>query len=195
MSNTARAIKGTKVRTDNDGYSGRRWWFVLNNPQKDFPEMEEELDLSAWGNMLETKKELFHYLKAGLERGKQGTLHIQGYIETVKPQRASGVRSIIGKRAKPGLSFGTPEAASDYCGKIEKSGNVYDVLEIGELFNKKTSSPRQSGADRLWELKGLIDEGKSWPELWQIAFPLMVRNYRGIAVYYNSIHHKNPIVL
>ena len=84
--------------------SSRGWCFTLNNPAF------SPGDLPLHG------KE--RYVVWQLEKGEQGTTHIQGYMEMVTPTRLASMKDWL-----PSAHFeprrGTPQQARDYCMKVE----------------------------------------------------------------------------
>ena len=84
----------------------RRWCFTLNN----YTEVElESLRLS-----LQTKA---RYAIIGKERGKEGTLHLQGYVSLHSNARLKGIKKILGDRAHAEVAKGNETENYQYCSK------------------------------------------------------------------------------
>lgn len=63
---------------------GRNWCLTINNyTQADIEKFEEHL-----------KNFYIKYYCYGLEKGEQGTPHIQGYVETPSPIALSGAKTL-----------------------------------------------------------------------------------------------------
>lgn len=89
----------------------RNWVFTLNNPEDNGVPLPNGSDWFA----------RFEHLRYGicqLERGSEGTLHLQGYLEFDRSIRASSIQSAL-----PGSyhsrRMGSRQQAIDYCQKEE----------------------------------------------------------------------------
>lgn len=90
--------------------------FTLNNPSDD--------EVSKLKTEVEKEDSLFQYLLYGLERGDEGTLHLQGYFELKKKVSFNTAKSIFGcDRVHIERRKGTVKQACDYC---RKDGQVYE---------------------------------------------------------------------
>lgn len=88
----------------------RSWCFTLNNYTDD--EIEK------------IKKYNSRYTIYGYETGKEGTKHLQGYIELSKPTRMSSIKDKISNRLHLETRRGTRDQARDYC---KKEGNFHEI--------------------------------------------------------------------
>ena len=123
----------------------RAWCFTINNPARSilFPD-----------GLVEGVK----YLVYQLERGEQGTPHLQGYITLQRPQRRSWLQKIVCKTAE-GESFhvfdraalfvakGNAEQNKSYCTKPD--GRISGPWELGSL-------PKQGERTDLHEAAELL---------------------------------------
>jgi len=82
----------------------RNWCFTLNNPPEDFSLPTLCKDYSV------------RYCIVQLERGESGTLHLQGYVEFVKPRRLSELIKWL-PRAHFERRLGSRDQAREYCRK------------------------------------------------------------------------------
>lgn len=96
------------------GAAARRWCFTLNNPT------EEEIE-----KVKQLHPEQFKYAIVGMERGEQGTPHLQGFLHLKEKQRLSGMKKLI-PRAHFEKALGSDADNEKYC---TKEGNV--LLTIG----------------------------------------------------------------
>lgn len=88
--------------------------FTLNNPNT------EELE-----NLHNTLKD-FKYAVYQLERGEQGTAHIQGYAVSAKPKRLGGWKTAIGARAHIEQARGSAQQNKDYCTKEPREAGPWE---------------------------------------------------------------------
>lgn len=112
---------------DDKGARIRAWVFTVNNYTEE--------------NYTEVCNLKYKYLIVGREIGKKnGTPHLQGYIEFKDGKTFSRMKKLI-PRAWLGIRKGTPEQASDYCkkdchffedGTISKQGARQDLIELKE---------------------------------------------------------------
>lgn len=96
------------------------WCFTLNN----YTEEEYEQLVNYNG---------YNYLVIGREIGKEGTPHLQGYIQLKKKMRLTGVKK-INNRAHWEISKGTPEENKKYC---SKDGNFIEMGTMQKQGKKK----------------------------------------------------------
>ncbi len=132
----------------------RGWLITLNNP-----------------NLLEVREyeqpsPAHKYYAAQLERGKQGTLHIQCYIEFTNPCRLAAVRKLF-PRAHAEPRRGTPAEAFKYCTKNESRVRV--------LYS--TDAPKGPGARS--DLHSVVEAIQNGATLSDIAneFPTSIIKY------------------
>lgn len=83
------------------------WCWTFNNP-------EEEPEVFG-ARIMETGK--VRYIVFQLERGEQGTLHWQGYVELTRSQRLTWLKNNISNTAHFEKRQGTRKQARDYCMK------------------------------------------------------------------------------
>lgn len=114
---------------------GRYWCFTLNNYTED--------EVIAIQDIVEERsKYAVTYIVVGVEVGKEGTEHLQGFVAFDKKVTQSKVKKIIGRRAHLERAQGTPVQAAEYCkkdGKFVESGVCpkgkgarSDLIEIAE---------------------------------------------------------------
>lgn len=163
------------------------WCFTVNNPWEGG--VREGFGLEA----SDAEKAQFFslegiegatYLTYQMERGEDGTPHLQGYVEF-----GSRLRLTTAKRKFPaGLirqnvhlerRRGTAQEAADYTKKLDSQVFLHRVEE-GEI-----SQPQRGRRTDLLSVKRAIDEGKSDLEIWDDddRFGSMVRYHKGFARY------------
>jgi hypothetical protein len=64
----------------------------------------------------------------GFEVGKEGTEHIQGYIETARQLTWNQMKALLGERAHFKQRFGAPKQAAGYCKKGSDTAEDYDIF-------------------------------------------------------------------
>lgn len=137
----------------------RAYCFTLNNPTSN--------DLST--------HPLERYVVWQLERGTEGTNHLQGYIELSKPARLAAMRTWL-----PGAHFearrGTREQARDYCRKEDS--------RVEGPFERGTWEAGGSGArNDLLEVKRKLDNNVPMQDIWDEHFQTTLRHYKGFQEY------------
>lgn len=130
----------------------RAWCFTINNPS--FPTSDLPRPDAA------------RYIVWQRERGEQGTVHLQGYVELTKPQRMAALKSTW-STAHLEPRRGTREQARDYCMKADTRDDGDDAgpFEFGS-FAAGGSGARNDVRAVLEALK----EGKSKREIYE-EFP------------------------
>lgn len=123
--------------------SGRNWCFTLNNPTVDPPALFDP--------------SVMKYYVAQLERGAEGTPHIQGYIQLSTNKRLSGMKKLI-PEAHWELRKGTHEQARSYC--MKKDTSLGQPFEGGEQPKE-----RQGHRSDLEHFKSAARDGMSMREL------------------------------
>lgn len=105
----------------------RRWCFTLNNPSDDQQQGTLELSMHMRGAVYQ------------VERGEQGTLHLQGYVEFTRPMRLGALKTIM-PRAHWEPARGTAGQAKAYCTKEESrvNGPFFLGEELGGEQGKRT---------------------------------------------------------
>lgn len=142
----------------------RAWCFTFNNPT------------TPWEPIFQSiyHQHAIRYQIAQKEQGKEGTPHIQGYINFNNPVRFTTVKKLI-----PGahweIAQGTPEHNQAYCSKEE--GRLEGPWEFGKI-------PRGQGQRMdLDKLKEDLDEGKSLTQIRENHFTAYLRYSRAILDY------------
>lgn len=139
----------------------RSYCFTLNNPEfntNELPTIQHE-----------------RFIIWQLEKGENGTRHIQGYIELSKPQRISALKAWL-PRAHFETRKGSREQARDYSRKEDT--RIEGPFERGDF--------RAGGTGRrtdLLEVKEKIDNGMSEENLSQEHFETWLRYYKGLREY------------
>lgn len=144
-----------------NGNASRWWVFTVNNYTNVDREQFDALCSDC------------EYLCYGFETGeKNGTPHLQGYLELAKPQRFSWLKKRV-TRAYIATRKGSRTQARDYCFK-----------ECHEPFEYGTWRPDKQGMrNDLVSLKRKVDEGANLEELYDDHFGSMLRYGRGIKEY------------
>lgn len=88
--------------------------FTINNPTT------EELSL------LDDQLRLLKYAVYQLERGENGTLHVQGYGVARKPKRLGGWKAVVGTRAHIESARGNAEQNRLYCTKEPRESGPFE---------------------------------------------------------------------
>lgn len=138
---------------------------------------------------------------AGLERGSQNGLHLQGYLELSDKKRLSQVKTLLGSNSVHlEVSQGTAAQNFRYC---LKDGQAYVIYgehgSEGGRPAKRTRSQGPSGQgktateERLDLLKEAIENGASEKDLWDKDFYMMVRYGRALNDYRLLSQHKRPV--
>ncbi len=122
-------------RRPNENRRSSNWMFTINNPT---------MDHVAMLALLESNKHA-KYALFQKERGADGTIHMQGYLELAKNQRLSYVRKLF-KRAHWEIRKGTQQEARDYCRK--KDSRIEGPWEHG-LFKANKPGSRTDIQDAI----------------------------------------------
>lgn len=125
-------------------FQSRAWCFTLNNPSfpaEDLPSFDHE-----------------RYVSWQLERGANGTPHIQGYIELTKPQSLAAM-----KRWLPTAHWekreGTPDEARDYTRKEDsREEGPFERGSFGGSQGKRTDLANAVDALRAGGMKRVREE-------------------------------------
>lgn len=163
----------------------RAFMFTLNNPtaedcdrMTDWLDEENRID-GAIANVL--------YMRAQLEKGEQGTPHLQGYAVLKQPRRLTQIKELIGGLGganRPHIEErrGTHRQAKDYCSK-EESRVAFDdggyIIEFGKEPNQG-----RAGIRRMTDMDNLakdIEDGASLNDIQE--------NYPG-----SFLLHENKVV-
>lgn len=167
--------------------TARRWCFTINNPS------EEELPEEWTTNQLKM-------MLCQLERGEEGTLHLQGYLEMKSPCRLAALKRLL-PRAHLEVSRGSRFQAMNYCLKETTEDQRWWLYE-GELVSfdsewptslttvmesnsVQTNGGRYSNKSRLLAIRSKLSEGNSATieEIADNEFDIWVRYYRAFEKY------------
>lgn len=149
--------------------TSRYWLLTINNPDKEFEDYQHD-NISI--------------LVGQQERGAQGTLHWQLYVEFKNPVRIGSVKSVFsGCHAEK--RRGTRADAFKYCTKDDsrESGPFYRGISRGDcesIISGRASSTTQA---RILNVKRMIDDGRDELEIANEEFELWVRYYRAFERY------------
>lgn len=139
--------------------ASRNWVFTDNNPTDKNPSWPEAVKYASWQ----------------LERGQDGTPHLQGYIELRGSRKLAFVKTIL-PRAHWEQRRGTQAQAREYTRKEDT--RIEGPWEYG------TYTPVvPSGKADYMALKEAVDNGISDETLWSEHFTAMSRAYRWINEY------------
>lgn len=154
----------------------RNWTWTLNHPTR-----QEMISLS-----LLSSSDGINYLIFGVERGSQGTLHFQGYLQHSNQIRMSAAKAILGHRVHLEVSKGTPEQNIRYCAK---DGHVVVIYGTPKGQAKRRAQELSKFEEQSNVMKTLIDSGSVLKDLWDKDFAYMVKHWRGVERY---IHVHKP---
>lgn len=127
--------------------SGRNWCFTLNNPESTQVEWPDFVRYAVWQ----------------LERGEQGTLHLQGYVEFSKVMRLSGCQKVLSKAHWTRKYVeSTREQARNYCMKPDT--RVEGPWEHGKWVKDGERTDLQVVTDKIKEGASLKDIFETAPE-------------------------------
>jgi len=139
---------------------GRFWCFTLNNPVDELKFEDERVRYAIWQ----------------LERGANGTIHFQGYMEWINAMRLAACKTLI-----PGAHWevrkGSAEQAKAYCSKEES--------RIDGPWEHGTMSEGQGTRTDLLAIKRKIDEGADDLTLWETDFGATCKYHKAFSVYRN----------
>jgi len=140
------------------------WCFTINNPP------------SLGGTCYEHPKwdaSKMCYMKYSLEKGKEGTVHWQGFLVFKRSQRFSYAKKCL-PRAHLEMRAGSREQADNYCDK--------DITHLQGPYVKGACKIKGERTD-LKTMKSLIDEGKAEIDLCEANFTCWANNYRALNRY------------
>lgn len=142
----------------------KNWVFTLNNP--------EFLDeCNKWD---ESNPGLIQYCIWQLEKGENGTYHLQGYLQLKKKSTLTAMKRLNDK-VHWEVRKGSHQEAKDYVSKEDtrQEGPWEFGIEV------KGSGARSD----LENLKRSIDEGRSEKEVWDEHFGAMLKYHHGVKEY------------
>jgi len=101
----------------------RAWMCTENNPKAD------SAFLRAKQDGIEALGAAARFAVFQIEKGEEGTLHVQAYIEFTRPVSLDECKSFVGERTHCDRRFGTQKQAIKYCSKAET--RVEGPWEVG----------------------------------------------------------------
>jgi hypothetical protein len=146
----------------------KNWCFTLNNPTVDIEALYDPTIMS--------------YFVGQLEKGTEGTPHIQGYLIFKSNKRLTGCKKVI-PEAHWERRKGTHEHARSYCMKEDTSEGP--VFEAGE-------PPSKGKRNDLHEFMKSVDNGMHGLELMQ-SHALVVAKYPEFARKYSTLSFNESI--
>jgi len=141
----------------------RCYCFTVNNPSEDEVLVPQSWDPSS-----------YNYLVYQLERGEEGTSHLQGYINLKNPRDFDAFCSWFPRRPHVEVAKGTPKQNQKYCTKPE--GRLDGPWEYGIM-------PEQGKRSDLLAVKAAIDSGASMSEIAENHFPQFCRYSKAFKEY------------
>lgn len=115
-----------------------RWVFTINNPDNFRPQfIDATMDYLVWE----------------IERGEQGTEHVQGYVRFKTRKHLEAAQRLISPRAHMELARGNEQQCRDYC---LKDSATAEHLEAG-IFDPQRG--RQGRRTDLEAIHALITNG------------------------------------
>lgn len=114
----------------------RHWCFTINNPGD-----EDEFDL-------DNIEESCNYLVYQMERGENGTPHIQGYVQMKKSKRLNEMKRLL-KRAHLEFARGTPNENKAYCTKEDTRMPETEPYEFGTMMLERQRTDLQAVGEAL----------------------------------------------
>lgn len=134
----------------------RYWMFTINNPSfEDYPTKEE------WQ---------FNYCVYQLEKGENGTPHLQGYVQFAKTKRLSAVKKING-RAHWEPRKGSHEQAVAYCTKEDT--REAEPVELGE-------PTYQGQRNDIHDCTKMVMDGAEWTDVIEEHPVAVVKYHKGL---------------
>lgn len=117
------------------------------------------------------------YLCGQMERAPDtGRRHFQGYLQLIKPQALSWVRTVVSSTAHFEVRMGTHEQAREYCRKEESSCGEF--VEMGVAFTKG-----QGARSDLLAVKEALDNGATDDDIAKEFFGQWCRYNRSFTLY------------
>lgn len=152
--------------------SSARWCFTVNNPG----EYRPHFDGAA-----------MHYLVFQLERGENGTPHIQGYVRLRRARNMAAVKNIlVCQEAHLEIAQGTEQQNADYCKKPERIGGPWEFGTFKpEAGHKGHRSDLQAVAD-------LCKAGATSREIAEASPSAFIKYTNGIAALRETLRPAVP---
>ncbi len=131
-------------------HAAKRWCFTINNYTDDDIKL---LEITLTSNA-------FHFAIVGKEVGASGTAHLQGYLNSKKRIRFTGVKKLVGTKAHIEKARGSDKDNDKYCSKegnlvlrvgepgegTEKGGRRYDTIPVAIKMSKELSTGSSAGS-------------------------------------------------
>ena len=156
--------------------TARNWCFTINNPTDE--EWPVKISTEQFPNL--------KILVAQLEKGEEGTRHVQGYLECKTPCRLKALKRIL-PRAHLERRRGSRRQAVEYV--IKEETRLSEPITIGisnlDEFVKGLTPSKSSLKESLLKVKKKIDEGVSINQIAQDddMFDTWVRYHRAFNAY------------
>lgn len=124
----------------------RNWCFTINNPTDDERHMFQNFPMAGLPRGVE-------FLVYQEERGEEGTVHFQGYLETTTSHNLNWLKNNFNERAHYEVRRGTQEEAIAYCSKEDT--RVPDGMHgtYGKKRGGDAKEAKQRRIDTLDELR------------------------------------------
>lgn len=134
------------------------WVFTLNNPTDD--------EIALIKSRSEADDSPFAGIVFQRERGAEGTVHLQGYVQLVDRKRLAQVKTLLCDRVHLEKRRGTHSQAYEYCTKLDtrlEEPYVYGEFTTGGASNRK----KRSRKDIMDEAIRVIDSRvhSTWAEV------------------------------
>jgi hypothetical protein len=143
----------------------RNWCFTINNPPMTDAVLAETV----------TQHVHFRYMVFQLEKGENGTVHYQGYIEFKAPMRFNAVKTLLGAGVcEPHVEkrYSTRSKARLYCMKDE--GRIRGPFEFGDFSNK------QGARTDLYDIADQFKQGVKMKTIVEEHPALYCRYHKGL---------------
>lgn len=127
--------------------------FTLNNPTE-----QELVELKL--NLSQLKYAIFQ-----LERGENGTLHVQGYAVSATPKRLGGWKAIGGARAHIERALGNASQNRTYCTKEETRESGTEPWEHGTIPAQGQRNDIEAAVQEIKEGAGIGEIIERHPEV------------------------------
>lgn len=141
--------------------AAKHWGFTENNPTSE--------RTKKWQDAI---KEHCEYGVFELEKGENGTPHLQGYFVLNKKKRLSWIKNNMSETAYLFAANGTPDQNYIYCTKDYRAGKVASYFEHGTL-------PTTGGQKHAEKYKEAIEVAKSQGDIIGAVAPDIALRYYG----------------
>lgn len=155
-------------------HQSKYWCFTINNP--------ESPSLSEWVEDEEfRKKHGINTLVYQLEKGKEGTVHFQGYICFDNVKRISALKKLHPLAHWEGRR-GTHKQCVDYCTKIDTRVENTNPF----IWTNVTQDNEETKSNKFDNLKDLIKNGGKAIDVAEVNFTAFLRYHKGLQLYETS---------